>query len=63
MPIDRAWLSMTLKETSPGITGLCEHKNELLNPAAALDWVGDYKKFLARAATNPDTQLGRLADF
>jgi hypothetical protein len=63
MPIDRAWLSITLKETSPGITGLCEHKNELLNPAAALDWVGDYKKFLARAATNPNTQLGRLADF
>jgi acyl-CoA synthetase (AMP-forming)/AMP-acid ligase II/acyl carrier protein len=61
MPIDRAWLSMTLRETSPGITGLCEHKEELLKTNAALDWVRDYKKFLAKAVAKPNMQLGRLA--
>jgi acyl-CoA synthetase (AMP-forming)/AMP-acid ligase II/acyl carrier protein len=62
MPIDRAWLSMTLRETSPGITGLCEHKDELLKTKATLDWVKDYRKFLAKAVAKPHWQLGRLAE-
>jgi acyl-CoA synthetase (AMP-forming)/AMP-acid ligase II/acyl carrier protein len=61
MPIDRAWLSMTLRETSPGITGLCEYKDELLKANARLDWVRDYSKFLAKAVAKPNTELGRLA--
>ncbi|HET7884979.1 MAG TPA: AMP-binding protein [Bradyrhizobium sp.] len=62
MPIDRAWLSMTLRETSPGITGLCEYKDELLKTDARLDWVKEYRRFLAKAVANPFAQLGRLAD-
>jgi non-ribosomal peptide synthetase component F len=63
MPIDRAWLSMTLRESSPGITGLCEQKDQLLNTNATLDWVGDYRKLLTQAVAEPNTQLGRLAGF
>jgi hypothetical protein len=62
MPIDRAWLSMTLRETSPGISGLCEHKEDLLNTRGRLNWVGDYRKLLAKAVAKPNMQLGRLAD-
>jgi acyl carrier protein len=62
MPIDRAWLSMTLRETSPGISGLCEYKEYLLKTHGRLNWVGDYRKFLAKAVAKPDMQLGRLAD-
>jgi hypothetical protein len=53
---------MTLRETSPGITGLCEYKDELLKTNARLDWVRDYSRFLAKAVANPATQIGRLAD-
>jgi hypothetical protein len=60
MPIDRAWLSMTLRETSPGITGLCEHKEELLKSTGVRDWVGDYRTFLAKAIEKPNAQLGHL---
>ena len=32
MPIDRAWLSMTLKDSFVGITGICGHKSDLFAP-------------------------------
>ena len=62
MPIDRAWLSITLKETSSGITGICGHKNDLFKPNTVQDWIADYTAILAKAAANPDKELGRLAD-
>jgi len=62
MPIDRAWLSITLKETSSGITGICGHKNELFKPNTVQDWIAGYTAILAKAAANPDKELGRLAD-
>jgi acyl-CoA synthetase (AMP-forming)/AMP-acid ligase II/acyl carrier protein len=62
MPIDRAWLSMTLKETPSGITGICGHKSDLFAPNTVDDWIADYTAVLAKAAANPDMQLGRLAD-
>jgi acyl-CoA synthetase (AMP-forming)/AMP-acid ligase II/acyl carrier protein/NRPS condensation-like uncharacterized protein len=62
MPIDRAWLSITLKETPSGITGICGHKNDLFEPNPVRDWIADYTAILAKAAANPNTQLGRLAD-
>jgi acyl-CoA synthetase (AMP-forming)/AMP-acid ligase II/acyl carrier protein len=62
MPIDRAWLSMTLRENSPGISGLCEYKDDLLKTNAAQNWVRAYKKFLTKAVAQPHTQLGRLTD-
>ena len=62
MPIDRAWLSITLKETSSGITGVCGHKNDLFEPNTIQDWIADYMAILAKAAANPNKQLGRLDD-
>lgn len=62
MPIDRAWLSITLKETPSGITGVCGHKNDLFEPNTVQDWIADYTAILAKAAANPNKQLGRLAD-
>jgi acyl-CoA synthetase (AMP-forming)/AMP-acid ligase II/acyl carrier protein len=62
MPIDRAWLSITLKETSSGITGICGHKSDLFEPNNVQDWIADYTAILAKAAANPDKLLGRLAD-
>ena len=62
MPIDRAWLSVTLNETPSGITGVCGHKSDLFEPKTVQDWIADYTAILAKAAANPDRQLGRLAD-
>ena len=62
MPIDRAWLSITLKETSSGITGICGHKNDLFKPDTVQDWIAGYTAILAKAAANPNKELGRLAD-
>ena len=62
MPIDRAWLSMALKESSSGITGICGYKSDLFEPNTAQDWIADYTAILAKAAANPDKELGRLAD-
>jgi acyl-CoA synthetase (AMP-forming)/AMP-acid ligase II/acyl carrier protein len=62
MPIDRAWLSIALKESSSGITGVCGHKNDLFKPNTVQDWIADYTAILAKAAANPNKELGRLAD-
>jgi non-ribosomal peptide synthetase component F len=61
MPIDRAWVSMTLKETSSGMTGVFGRKNDLFENAVQ-DWIADYAVILAKAAANPDKQLRRLVD-
>jgi acyl-CoA synthetase (AMP-forming)/AMP-acid ligase II/acyl carrier protein len=61
MPIDRAWVSMTLKETSSGMTGVFGRKNDLFENAIQ-DWIADYAVILAKAAANPDKQLRRLVD-
>lgn len=62
MPIDRAWLSLTLKKTSAGISGLCGHKEELFEGDTVQTWIADYMTILAKAVANPDKELGRLAD-
>ena len=62
MPIDRAWLSLTLKETSAGISGICGHKEELFEGDTVQTWIADYMTILAKAVANPDKELGRLAD-
>ena len=62
LPIDRTWLTVMLKETPSGISGSCGYKNDLFEPEALLHWIADYKAILARAAANPGTPLGRLAD-
>jgi acyl-CoA synthetase (AMP-forming)/AMP-acid ligase II/acyl carrier protein len=62
MPIDRTWLSMTLKEIPSGIAGACRYKNDLFAPNTVKHWIADYKAILANAAANSRTSLGRLAD-
>jgi acyl-CoA synthetase (AMP-forming)/AMP-acid ligase II/acyl carrier protein len=62
MPIDRVRLSIALKESASGITGICGHKNDLLGPNTGQDWIADYMAILTKAAANPDKELGRLAD-
>jgi non-ribosomal peptide synthetase component F len=63
MPIDRAWLSIALKESPSGISGICGYKNDLFGPNTGHDWVTDYMAILTKAAADPEKQLGRLADF
>ena len=62
MPISRAWLRMTVKERPSGITGACWYKDDLFEPKALHQWMGDYKAILAKAAAKPSVSLGRLAD-
>jgi aryl carrier-like protein len=62
MPITRAWLRMTIKETSSGITGTCWHKDDLFEPKAVQRWIEDYKAILVKAAAKPNDSLCRLAD-
>lgn len=62
MPIDRAWLSMTLKDTPSGMTGICGRKEDLFEPNTVQNWIADYTAILANAAANPNAQLGRLID-
>ncbi|BBB98702.1 MULTISPECIES: AMP-binding protein [Bradyrhizobium] len=62
MPIDRAWLSMTLKDTPSGMTGICGRKDDLFEPNTVQNWIADYTAILANAAANPNEQLGRLID-
>ena len=62
MPIDRTWLTVTLQETPSGVTGACSYKNDLFEPNTLQHWIADYNTILAKAAANPETPLGRLAD-
>ncbi len=61
-PIDRTWLTVALEETPSGITGACSYKNDLFEPNTLRHWIADYNTILAKAAANPVTSLGRLAD-
>ena len=62
LPIDRTWLTVMLKTTSSGIAGSFSYKNDLFEPNTLQHWIADYKTILAKAAANPETSLGRLAD-
>ena len=62
LPIDRSWLTVTLKETAAGITGSCRYKIDLLKPKTVRSWLVDYRTILAKAAARPETALGRLLD-
>jgi acyl-CoA synthetase (AMP-forming)/AMP-acid ligase II/acyl carrier protein/NRPS condensation-like uncharacterized protein len=62
MPIDRAWLSITLRETRSEITGIFGQKKDLFDPNTSENWIADYMVILAEAAANPNKQLGRLIE-
>ncbi|WP_311966800.1 AMP-binding protein [Bradyrhizobium australiense] len=63
MPIDRAWLSITLKETPLGITGICGYKSDLFEPNTIQNWIADYTAILAKVVANPNVQLGGWSTF
>jgi non-ribosomal peptide synthetase component F len=62
LPIDRTWLSLTLKETTSGLSGSCNYKSELFKTDAVRRWMADYRTILVKAAADPKLSLGRLAD-
>jgi amino acid adenylation domain-containing protein len=62
LPINRSRLSVILKETPSGIAGACSYQDDLFGPSTRQHWIADYTTILAKAAANPDTSLGRLAD-
>jgi hypothetical protein len=62
MPIDRTWLTVMLQETLSGITGSCTYKKDIFGPNAVQHWIIDYQTILRKAAANPASSLGRLAD-
>ena len=62
LPIDRTWLTVTLKETSSGLTGSCSYKDDLFEANTLQHWIADYKAILAKAVANPEISLGMLTD-
>jgi amino acid adenylation domain-containing protein len=62
LPIDLTWLTVMLKATPSGVIGSCNYKTSLFEAGAVQHWLADYKTILAKAAANPGTSLGRLAD-
>jgi acyl-CoA synthetase (AMP-forming)/AMP-acid ligase II/acyl carrier protein len=62
MPLDRAWLTLTLREAPSGIGVVCSYKNDLLEANSAQHWTADYKAILAKAAANPRKPIGRLIE-
>jgi non-ribosomal peptide synthetase component F len=62
LPIDRTFLTLTLKEALSGITGLSSCKSDLFQLDTLEHWIEEYKAILAKAAANPEISLGRLVD-
>ena len=62
MPINRSWMTMTLKETPSGITGACHYKQDLFEASTFSNWATDYETILAKAAENPEVSLRKLAE-
>jgi amino acid adenylation domain-containing protein len=60
LPIDCAWLTMTLRESAPGIAGSCSYKPELLDDQYG-QWMTDYRRILSKAAADPEMTLLKLA--
>jgi acyl-CoA synthetase (AMP-forming)/AMP-acid ligase II/acyl carrier protein len=62
MPMDRTCLNMVVQGTPSGLAGVCSCKHDQFAPNAAQNWIADYKTILGKAAANPETSLGRLAE-
>jgi amino acid adenylation domain-containing protein len=62
LPIDRTWLAVMLKETPSGVIGSISYKKDLFEPNVLQNWIEDYKAILTKAAANPETPVGQLAN-
>jgi acyl-CoA synthetase (AMP-forming)/AMP-acid ligase II/aryl carrier-like protein len=63
MSVDPTWLSLTLYEAESGMNGSCRCKTGLFQSDTGRYWMADYKTILTKAVANPETSLGRLADY
>jgi amino acid adenylation domain-containing protein len=63
LPIDRAWLTLMLKEKASGIAGSCTYKIDLFEANTCQSWITEYEGILAKAVANPERSLGLLTDF
>jgi hypothetical protein len=61
LPIDTAWLTVTLRERAPGITGMCTYKPDLFGAHLQGEWMTQYRKILSKAAADPEVPLLKLA--
>jgi non-ribosomal peptide synthetase component F len=61
LPVDRTWLTVTLKEEASGITGSWIYQKQLLDPKLLKHWISEYTAILTRAAANPELSLSRLS--
>jgi non-ribosomal peptide synthetase component F len=59
-PIDRTWLTLTLKEGPSGIAGSCAYKDDLFGTDTIHQWMADFQAILASAVVNPERAIGRL---
>jgi hypothetical protein len=62
LPIDRARLTLMLKEGSSGIGGSITYNKALFAADNLKHWIANYKTILAKVVSHPDMSLGRLAD-
>jgi non-ribosomal peptide synthetase component F len=60
LTIDQTWLTLMLKEGPSGIAGSCAYKDDLFDTDALHQWMADYRTILARAAADPERQIGQL---
>jgi len=59
LPVDRTWLTVTLKEVSSGITGLWIYKKNLLKAETITRWISEYESILFKATANSELPLHR----
>ena len=62
LPIDGAWITLTLREKPPGIAGSCTYKVDLFGENTFQNWIAEYEAILAKAVANPERSLGQLTD-
>ncbi len=62
LPIDRAWLTLMLKEKPSGIAGSGTYKVDLFEANTFQNWIAEYEAILAKAVANPERSLGLLTD-
>jgi non-ribosomal peptide synthetase component F len=60
LTIDQTWLTLMLKEGPSGIAGSCAYKDDLFDTDTLRQWMADYGAILARAADDPERQIGHL---
>ena len=56
-PIDRAWITISLKPDQSGIVGSCCYKYELFGHGAPNLWSADYRMILEMAVADPEAML------